>query len=124
MKTITTIILMTMYAAFSNVSAADDTRILKYHSNQVQHEINISDGKVTGGKSRGGFVWEVIGGAYDGKFLHVTFISSQRTGCKSWFTQVYEVNEVGPRMLVNVDKCGHYLTNINEQYYWDNEARG
>ena len=119
MKTRTMILLMSIITTFSNPGIAAETTVLKYHSKQVSHEISIADGKITGGKSRGAFVWQVDGGAYDGKYLHVTFSSPQRIGCKSWFTQVYEVNEKGPRMLVNVDKCGFAVSNVNEQYYWD-----
>lgn len=124
MKTLQTILLLAICTAFSHAALADEKKTLKYHSKQVQHEINISNGQVVGGQSRGGFFWKVNGGAFDGKYLHVTFTSSQRYGCKSWFTQVYEVNKIGPRMILNVDKCGHYLSNVNEQYYWDKETNG
>lgn len=119
MINITKIILTTAAITFSYMSAAGETMVLKYHSSQVKHEIHVANGKVVGGKSLGGFAWEVSGGAYDGKNLHVTFTSTQRSGCKSWFTQVYEVNETGPRMLVNVDKCGKTRTGLNGQHYWD-----
>ena len=119
MTNITKIILTTAAIAFSYMSAASETMVLKYHSSQVKHEIHVTNGKVVGGKSLGGFAWEVSGGAYDGKNLHVTFTSTQRSGCKSWFTHIYEVNEAGPRMLVNVDKCGETRTDLNGQHYWD-----
>jgi hypothetical protein len=124
MKTLPAILMIVLLTNLSSPCYAEEAKVLKYHSKQVQHQINVSDGKVVGGKSRGGFVWKVNGGAYDGKYLHVTFSSPQRSGCKSWFTQVYEVNDIGPRMIINIDKCGHYLTNINEQFYWDKGTRG
>lgn len=119
MKNITKFLFITALVNCSNQSLADDTTILKYHNEQVEHTIYITDGKVVGGKSVGGFKWEVSGGAYDGRNLHVTFTSPQRSGCKSWFTQIYEVNETGPRMLVNVDKCGQVRTDLNKQHRWD-----
>ena len=117
MTNITKIILTTAAITFSHMSAASETVVLKYHSNKVKHEIHVADGKVVGGKSLGGSAWEVKGGAYDGKNLHVTFTSTQRSGCKSWFTHVYEVNAEGPRMLINIDKCGQYRTDLKGQYY-------
>ena len=119
MNNITKILMSTVAISFSQLGATDDTIVLKYSNSQVKHQVYVSDGKVVGGKSLGGFAWQVSGGAYDGRNLHVTFTSPQRDGCKSWFTHVYEVTEAGPRMLVNVDKCGHTKTDINRQYYWD-----
>ena len=119
MKKITKFLFIAVLINCSNQSLADDTTILKYHNEQVGHTIYITDGKVVGGKSVGGFKWEVSGGAYDGRNLHVTFTSPQRSGCKSWFTQIYEVNETGPRMLVNVDKCGQVRSDLNKQHRWD-----
>ena len=118
MTNITKILLATGAITINYMSAASEDMVLKYHSNQVKHEIHVTDGKVVGGKSLGGFAWVVSGGAYDGKNLHVTFTSTQRSGCKSWFTQIYEVNKTGPRMLVNVDKCGVVNANLNQQQYW------
>lgn len=123
MTNIMRVLLTTAAISFSHMSSAVDSIVLKYHSNQARHEIHVADGKVVGGKSQGGFAWEVSGGAYDGKNLHVTFTSPQRSGCKSWYTHIYEVNQSGPRMLVNIDKCGDTRTDLNGQHYWDSISR-
>lgn len=108
----------TLSIIISNFAFAGETTVLKYRSDQVEHEVYVTNGKVVGGKSRGGFSWLITGGAYDGKHLHVTFTSPERTGCKSWYTQIYSVNNKGPVMLVNVDKCGAVKTNLHRQQYW------
>ena len=119
MKNWIKILIVTVSMTLSNLGAAGETTVLKYHSPLVKHEIYVTDGKVVGGKSLGGSAWQVSGGAYDGKYLHVTFTSAERSGCKSWFTHIYEVNETGPRMLINVDKCGSTQTDLKKQHSWD-----
>lgn len=119
MKNVSILLVIALSNMISNLTFAGETTVLKYHSNQVGHEVYIADGKVVGGKSRGGFSWVIAGGAYDGKHLHVTFTSAERTGCKSWFTQVYEVNSKGPVMLLSVDKCGVVKMALNQQQYWE-----
>lgn len=119
MNNISAYLIILLSTVVSNSAFALQTEVLKYHSGQVAYEVYVTDGKVVGGKSQGGFSWLITGGAYDGKYLHVTFTSPERTGCKAWYTQVYKVNNKGPLMLVNVDKCGVARTELNSQKYWN-----
>jgi hypothetical protein len=112
------IFLTLVYLVFSSsMLFAAQTTVLKFSSGQGGYEIYVTDNKVVGGKAQGGSNWIITGGFYDGKNLHYTSVSSERSGCKSWYSQIYEINSKGPVMLVNVDKCGN-VQKMRNQHYW------
>lgn len=78
--------------------------------------VRINNGLVVGGYAEGSLIWNVVGGAYDGRNLQVVFVTDGRADCKQWWSHNFLVDSNQVILRSSVDKCGNVINDRSIKY--------
>lgn len=107
----------TLMAPFFGGTTTPGSEVIEWFGSGENYQVEIQDGIVVAGSGKDSrYDWEATDGTYDGRFLVVTFLTRQRSGCLSEVTYTYDVEEERLTLTQSVDKCGNTKT-YNDRYY-------
>lgn len=89
---------------------------LAWYGEGESFAVLMRDGQVIDGEALGKYRWEADSGQFDGRFLVVTFTTTQTSGCGAQITYTFEVKADGFYLIQVTDGCGNVDTTGGKTY--------